>query len=444
MNKGSKIKVLIADHIENVSLIREALANLENIEVFTAEDGQECFKQIIQVQPDIVFLELKMPKIHGINILQTIRNIPGLQGMAVVICTVSALNQDYSAAIDSGADYYLVKPFEKKEIHKIIEKFRAKELKPEPFHLPSYAHFGLAQNYSPKVCCSGGYIRFWGTRGSIPVSGVMYQRNGGHTSCLEVHSKGHTLIIDAGTGIQNLGKELMQGSARHISLVIGHTHWDHIIGFPFFDPAYCKDFTIDIYAAKGFNKNLKELFSGMLDYDYFPIRLEELQANLRFHELDGSPIKVGDLSVHYTYANHPGATLCFRIDGLERKVGYATDNELFVGYHGDPKEIHEDHELLKNYRGLLDFYKGCEVIVHEAQYTPDEYKSKVGWGHSSISNAAIFIKYCKPKEWVFTHHDPTHTDDMLREKLLLHKTILRDCGIDTYSVRAYEGLRISV
>jgi CheY-like chemotaxis protein len=411
-------------------------------QIICIADGIECLDVIQKEIPDIVFLGIKLPRMHGISILKAIRANPQTHHIAVVICTSKALIQDYQQSVSEGANYYLAKPFDISAIPQLIEKYYTKQLFPDPFKVPQYAEVSASQYYVTPSENNRPYIQLWGVRGSIPVSGAQYQRFGGSTSCLELHTGNETVIIDAGTGIQSLGTALLKSPHRHIHLFIGHTHWDHIIGFPFFAPAYHKDFTIDIYAAPGFNRGIQQLFKGMLSYDYFPVRLDEMQATLRFHELDGNPICLGDKKVHYIYANHPGSTLSFKIESKDAMIGYVTDNEMFVGYHGHPNLITNNHLLLKSYQAFIDFYKGCTTLIHEAQYTPEEYRAKVGWGHSSINNAAILVRECAPENWIFTHHDPIHTDAVLLTKLQAHQLILEECGIKIPARAAYEGLKI--
>jgi len=285
---------------------------------------------------------------------------------------------------------------------------------------------------------SPSYLKFWGTRGSIPVAGLDYCRYGGNTSCLEIRHDNSLVIIDAGTGIRPLGNEVMASGIDEIHLFIGHTHWDHIIGFPFFAPVYDSSKTIHIYAAKGGSGNIEELFSGMLEQDFFPVNLDDMRAKFCFHELEGRSETIGDIEVNYTQANHPGATLCFRIKCCEHDIGYATDNEFLQGFCGHPKEVSE--ELLKPYQPIVDFFKGCSTLIHEAQYSPEEYATKIGWGHSSIYNVALMADLCGAQEWIITHHDPDDNDTAVLQKRDMNKKIRQECNISCRSSMAYDGL----
>jgi CheY-like chemotaxis protein len=410
--------------------------------IFTATDGRECLKCIEEERPDLVVLGLTLPLVHGMDILKRIRSDPQMSEVGVIMSTGRALIQDYQAAIENGADYYLIKPFPPYIILKLAERFFEGKLSPAPFPKTIQPLFPQKECYDPHLASDNSYMKLWGTRGSISVSGPEYICYGGNTACMEICDKHSLIIIDAGTGIRSLGDKVMKSPYKEIHLIIGHTHWDHILGFPFFAPAYFPEYTIHIYAAKGFGKTLKELFQAMLDRDYFPVKLDEMRAKFVFYDLEdlNKPVQIGGIKIYYTYASHPGATLCFRIHSENKIIGYASDNEMLVGYHGHPQAIDKNHPLLDPYRTILDFYMDCDTLIHEAQYYPKEYYTKVGWGHSSISNATVLIKECHVKEWIVTHHDPSHTDDIIRSKLQMHKEILAECGISCAVHMAYDGL----
>lgn len=432
-------RILVTDDSKVVVQTLERTLTELGYEVLVAFDGEECVSLARQYQPSLAFIDLMLPKAHGIDVLKQLKSDPITETMGVVISTGRALSQDYSAAIEHGACYYLTKPFLPEAIASIVQRFFAKTLKPAPFSIGKVP--GDTPKYAPESNVGTSFAKLWGTRGSIPVAGGEYARYGGNTPCLELWDQNELIIIDAGTGIRQLGNEILTRDVRTVHLVIGHTHWDHILGFPFFAPVYNKDFTIHIYAAQGFRKSIPELFTGMLDHDYFPVRLDEMQAEFVFHTLqDDGPLEFEKLNLHYDYSNHPGPTLCFKIETATQTIGYATDNEVLLGYHGHPNKVDLDHPLLAPNLNVVDFFRGCDLLIHEAQYTPEDYKQKVGWGHSSVSNAAALVKFCEVPEWIVTHHDPAHTDAMLEQKLGLHRSCLRECNVDCQVHMAYDGL----
>jgi len=244
------------------------------------------------------------------------------------------------------------------------------------------------------------YLKFWGTRGSCSVSGPEYSHFGGNSCCLEIRYEDTHIVIDAGTGIRPLGEVFMNEKIHKIDLLVSHTHWDHLIGFPFFDPIYHKEYTITIWAPQGLKKNGKDLFGDLLAQDFFPVSLDEIQATLKFKTIrEHQPIQFGKLSIDFQKTNHPGHTLCFKITTPHQVISYVTDNEI---NHTNQSEF-------------IAFHKNTDILIHEAQYSAEEYHLKTGWGHSSLDDAIRLVNGIHPSEWLVTHHDPKHSDTDLRE-----------------------------
>ena len=436
-----KRRILIAD--PSTTLIDAILTSKEatNYEIATAKTGPAILKKIQEFDPELIILDLIMPHLHGIEVMKTIRSNHQYRALGVIVSSYHVMIQNYHAAIEEGAAYFLVKPFKIPRLFELIEKYFEGTLKPDPFSLKS-GHDTLQNHcYHPIPSTLSSYMRFWGTRGSNPVAGAEYVRYGGNTSCLEVRLKEDLIIIDAGTGIRELGDVIDLEEGQTIHLFLSHTHWDHITGFPFFSPLYKKNCNVVIWSPVGFEKNTKELFTNMLAYAYFPVRLDEMKAKVTFKELrDNHPVSIGDVIIDCHFTNHPGPTVGFKIKSPKKTVGYITDNEVLLGYHGHPNEIHRKHPLLEPHLDLIEFLKDCDLIIHEAQYFPEEYYRKTGWGHSSISNATVLLKYTGCKQWMVTHHDPNHKDHDMQVKLQLHKDILKECNLDIKVEIAYDGL----
>lgn len=436
-------KILIADSCQTLVHALQEAPEAKRFLITTAFTGSECLKKLEQAPPDLLFVDLLLPEMHGIEILRKVRNTPQLKHIGVILISSEPMLQNYYAAINSGADYFLQKPFPFPFFYSLVEKFFAKQLHPDPFAgVESMAkegeHCYLPTQHHPKE-----YLKFWGTRGSTAVSGPEYIRFGGNTACLEVRYGQDLVIIDAGTGIHPLGNYLQSDAIETLHLVIGHTHWDHLTGFPFFKPIYQKQKKIRIYAPVGYEKTTRELFTEMLAYAFFPVRLDDIQAELSFHDLrDQETVQVGGIQITAHHAHHPGATLCFKIQAGSKKVGYVTDNEVLMGYHGTPNGISTSHPLLIPHESLIRFFTGCDLLIHEAQYTPMEYQTKVGWGHSSVSNAAVLIKYAEIHDWIVTHHDPSHTDEDLLRKFHLHLDIMREAKIPCQVRMAFDGMSL--
>lgn len=440
MTEKNLKKVLVAD--PSSTSIREIFnsSKAKEYEIKTVDNGPDCMNTLQSFQPDIVVVELLLPQMHGIEILTKIKTAPETRNIGVIVVSSLTMIQNYNAAIELGANYFLTKPFSNHDFFLLLERFYEGTLTPDPFS-PKMPHFDEAMCYNPIASTATSYIKFWGTRGSSPVSGNEYIQYGGNTCCLEIRHNDSRIVIDAGTGIRDLGDDPSLNEQTTIPLLIGHTHWDHITGFPFFAPLYRKDCHLDILAPVGYEKNTKELFNDMLAFGYFPVRLEEMFAKMTFNELrDGGSVKFGDIEIFCHHANHPGPTLCFKIKSPRKTIGYVSDNEVLLGFHGPPGNIGKEHHLLEPHLSLLNFLEDCHVLIHEAQYFPYEYHEKVGWGHSSISNATAFVKHLNCHEWIVTHHDPKHTDEILKKKEQIHIDVLGECNMDIRFKLAHDGL----
>ncbi|MFA5103373.1 MAG: MBL fold metallo-hydrolase [Candidatus Thermoplasmatota archaeon] len=301
-----------------------------------------------------------------------------------------------------------------------------------------------AGHYKPELDKNLHAIKLWGTRGSTPVSNPGFMRHGGNTACLSIETCDEMVIIDAGTGIRELGLHLISTKFRKLHIFIGHTHWDHIQGFPFFTPAYLPGFELVIYGASGFGKNIKSVFKGQLDRDYFPVQLEDMHSNMSFRDLADSPVKIGDVDVFWDFVNHAGSTIGFKIGIGKKTVGYVTDNEFLEGYTGVPHNIDIDHDIVIPYRKMIEFVSDANILIHDAQYTNDEYPAKIGWGHSSVSNTCVLAKLAGVKKWFVTHHDPMYDDDFLNEKLVLTRQILQEIDCPTEVENAFDGMVLYV
>lgn len=297
--------------------------------------------------------------------------------------------------------------------------------------------------YLPPQREGHSYLRFWGTRGSIPVSGSRYVFFGGDTCCLEVRSGRDLVIVDAGTGIRPLGEKLLSEEIRDIHLFIGHTHWDHIIGFPFFAPLYHPGFTVHVYGPTHEGRDPKSALQGILQPENFPVGLRGMKADIAFHFLRGGESRrVGTIDVSTILCDHPGSALGFRFHLPEVTFGYFSDNELFKGYLGHPATLTPQHPLYQDYEPIVEFVKECDLLIHEAQYTPQQYQERIGWGHSSMSNAAALMRLAGIEHWIVSHHDPAADDEHLKLHLDLQRQILRDAGHFCHFRIAYDGMRL--
>jgi len=243
-------------------------------------------------------------------------------------------------------------------------------------------------------------IRFWGTRGTRPTPGRRTLRYGGNTTCVEVRgSTGQLLILDSGSGIAELGANLAQDGAGHFHLLISHTHWDHIQGFPFFAPAFVPGTRVSVVGPAGSIKSLQAAFADQMDPAYFPLRLDEVPADLEFIEVPaGQPLELAGMTVTPHELNHPIVTLGWRIQEGGSTFVFATDNELRA-----PNGV----------QGMAEWCRGADLLVHDAQYSEAEYPAHAGWGHSTFDDALSLAEDAEVRQLAFFHHDPLHSDDQI-------------------------------
>jgi phosphoribosyl 1,2-cyclic phosphodiesterase len=256
-------------------------------------------------------------------------------------------------------------------------------------------------------------IKFWGTRGTRPTPGKRTLRYGGNTTCVEVRDKhGNLLIIDSGSGIAELGSTFTQNDPLQAHLLITHTHLDHIQGFPFFLPAFVPGTRLTIVGPAGSAKSLQAAFADQMDPAYFPIRLDHMPADLEFIERNpGESFEVGGLSITPILLMHPIPTFGYRIDEGSTRFAFATDNEIaFFGTNGNGS--------LQN---MVDWCRGADLLVHDAQFSREEYRTHAGFGHSTFEEALSLAQHADVQRLAFFHHDPAHSDsdiDALIEEAL--------------------------
>jgi len=284
------------------------------------------------------------------------------------------------------------------------------------------------------------YVRFWGTRGSIAAPGDRTARYGGNTSCTEVRTADGTIIVlDCGTGARELGLHLTQTLKPPIllHLFIGHTHWDHIQGFPFFVPAFIPGVELNVYAPLGFQQSLEEAMAGQMEYSYFPVKLRDLRSRIHFTELEEGFFRVGDVLVETQYLNHTAPTIAYRITSDGATLAYVTDHEPFwkpedgiLHHPGDQRHV--------------AFMKDADLVIHDAQYSEEEYRQRVGWGHSTVEYAVDVAMEAGARRVALFHHDPTHDDATLERLEVGAKARARDAGSRMEVFAAREGMELTV
>ena len=282
-------------------------------------------------------------------------------------------------------------------------------------------------------------VRFWGVRGSIPVPGPRTNRYGGNTSCVEVRPHGaRPIIIDAGTGIRRLGQELMKGRCGEgtgsVDLLISHTHWDHIQGLPFFSPLYKSGNTLHIYARQRDDTHLRAVFASQTEEFYFPVPLAQLKAKVEFHELvEGQQFEIGDAKISCTRLNHPWIAMAYRIDADGAAVVYSSDTAPFTDVlleHefiakppqlGQPLESADAAKLAAMRQGLVELCRGADFLIYDTQFTPEEYRSRPHWGHSTPDDAIAIAREAGVGKLCLYHHAPARSDEQQDEILARYR-----------------------
>ena len=246
-------------------------------------------------------------------------------------------------------------------------------------------------------------VTFYGVRGSVPAPGPSTARYGGNTSCVEVIlGDGTTLILDAGTGMRALGSTLLE-SSRHqtVHLLLSHTHWDHVLGLPFFAPLWRKDSEILVYPLP---TDAQERFQRTIFDDiHFPVSVNDIPAKVEFIKPTEEPWRIGSARVRRIALNHPGNSQGFRIDDSSgASLTYLTDNELLRGEAGEAA-----------LDALARFSADVDLLIHDSQYLASDMPAKYGWGHSVIDDVLTLGARAEARKLVLFHHDPTRTDDDL-------------------------------
>jgi phosphoribosyl 1,2-cyclic phosphodiesterase len=281
-------------------------------------------------------------------------------------------------------------------------------------------------------------IRFWGVRGSIPCPGPQTMKYGGNTICIEIRfpEVNRLIIIDAGSGLRDLGNFMMTHDLPNgplkTSIYLSHTHWDHIMGFPFFTPIYIPGTEISVNGPVSFEQDtLEKIVGGQLTYRYFPVRQTDLGAKIEYHQLKEGEFDLGDgIKLITKYLNHPILCLGYRFEYRDKVFCTTYDTEpyynVFVTDPEDPsydQAMAEEGELVakEQNRAIENFIQGADLLVQDAQYTQEEYDlDKAGWGHSPIEFAIQQAKRAKVKSMAFFHHDPMRTDEQLDQLATLY------------------------
>ena len=403
--------------IDDDSDFRFALSNLlqaRGWEVIQCGDGEAALSLARQHRPQAILCDLLMPGTNGFRVCANIRSEHALRYSLLIAMSGRDFEDTRQTALEAGADEFLPKPVNISRLMELLDRMAG----PSPF-VPREVDTTRLIRQRPS------FIRFWGVRGSVPVPGPGTVRYGGNTSCIELRADGQVIILDCGTGIRGLGDELIrefQEQPLNLTLLITHSHWDHVQGFPFFQPAYEARNQIRVFGFEGAREGLAGIFSGQMESPYFPIGLGQLPGHLVFEELKQMEFDVGSVHVRAAFVNHPGICVGYRVDVGGRSVVYVPDHEPFLRKvaatlrpEGPPVDI-ADFARREDER-FVEFIRGADILILDAQYNEDEYQHHVGWGHCCVDDAIDLAVRGGVGQLFLFHHDPAHTDEQLDEML---------------------------
>jgi phosphoribosyl 1,2-cyclic phosphodiesterase/FixJ family two-component response regulator len=441
-----------ADRMDLAHWLREA-----GWRVLEAADGETGLAWAVRHKPDLVFCDVHVPGCNGFQLCRTLRaEAAGLPNVRLILTTGSDYETHREAAAQAGADDYFVKPIVKPELIHFLTQVHREGSVTEILRAASRGRRrepagDVKQMLAEKIPAGALTLRFWGVRGSVPTPGPSTVHYGGNTSCVEVRADGQLLVLDAGTGIRELGLSLgreFPDQPLSLSLLISHTHWDHIQGLPFFNPLYNARHRVRIFGCEGAREGLLKTLSSQMESPFFPVGWQSLPSRIEIEEVKESKFQIGAVSVETIYLNHPGVCLGYRIRGSGGSVAYLPDHEPFQRYkfHSSDSGLSASAEFLQFARRqdqkLADFVRDVDVLILDAQYDATEYQTRVGWGHGCVDDVVALALNANAKRLCLFHHDPTHDDEKISQMTQWARDFVAALGEPLEVDAAREGLEI--
>ena len=301
---------------------------------------------------------------------------------------------------------------------------------------------------------SKAYIRFWGVRGSYAAPFSSHLNVGGNTSCVEIRVDDHLLVCDAGTGVIPLGDHLMKdGRIKQMLVILTHYHWDHICGLPFFVPAFSPDWNLTFFGPGENALVIEQRLSNQMKAPYFPVETETWMAKIDYLEPTGSSFEYGPMAIAFHNVHHPGVTYGYRINVNGKSIVYISDNECLFLERSLQQRIDEfsaeERELMERMKNEervteLSLIKDADILIHDAQYTPEDYEQKRGWGHSCYIDTVNTAIDANTKELYLYHHDPNYDDAAVHDIHRRALEIIRERGSALQCHIAREGMIIDL
>jgi phosphoribosyl 1,2-cyclic phosphodiesterase/CheY-like chemotaxis protein len=413
MNKLSDILV-----VENSASIANSVSPIlkkKSLRITSLNNNKRVIKFLDTKKPALVIIDVT-PGLDGISFCNLIKNQKALEKTRIIMLSSKPFEADQEKAYEAGVEAFIIKNTSLEAIGDQIIKLLMTKIA----------------------------VKFWGTRGSIPTPGPRTVKYGGNTPCVSVtFAEDKRIILDAGSGIRELGNHLIKTQKKIMShIFLTHFHWDHIQGLPFFAPAFSADNRFSIYGCENQKTKLSKILSDQMESSYFPVPLKKLRAIIAFKTLTEGSYSIEGLTVKALYLNHPGNTLGYLITHRNKTIGYLTDNEFTSGSIKKPKSnltSCNDHNLK-----IIHAIQGSDLVIFDAQYTPEEYHDKKGWGHSHYKNVLNVAMAAEIKKCVLFHHDPSHADADLDKIGIQCLEIIKRQGGSMDCIVAQEGLEIEL
>ena len=428
--------LIIEDDADNRTTLAKLFAT-DGWKVLEANDGDAGLELALHNRPELILCDLLMPKLNGFQVCRSIRE--QLQPTKIIVLSGRDYGVDRTSALQAGADEYLLKPITWELLSSAIDRLLP-EIPRRPRPKAAAEHESVPAR-----------IRLWGVRGSIPVPGKSTVRYGGNTSCVEVRADGEIIVLDAGSGIRLLGlaldKEFGPRSMK-LTLLISHTHWDHIQGLPFFSPAYNRKNLIRVLGYEGARAGLAKILASQMETPFFPVSLRELPSHLAIEELKEMEFQIGNVEVRSKFSNHPGICAGYRLFTSSGSIAYFPDSEPYeqlkqqlASRDGISEDEARDFATAERTK-MVEFIKGCDLAILDTQYTDEEYAQHIGWGHSSLSSVVSLALDAEVRQLLLFHHDPNHDDEMI-DKMVEHaRALVKKSGKTLEVEGAREGAEI--
>ena len=429
-----KTVLIIDDDSQFRSLIGEIL-RVAGWHTFDAGDGDAGLELARQHRPHVVLCDLLMPRGNGYQVCRAIRSEGSLRHTKIIVTSGRDYAADRAAAREAGADEYLTKPIRPEAIVKAVTELAARNPAPPVPDSRARGSFAPAQ------------IKFWGVRGSIPSPGPDTVIYGGNTSCVEVRAGNEIIILDAGTGLRGLGRALLaefKDQPLNLTLLLTHTHWDHIQGLPFFAPIYQPQCRLRILGYEGARKSLVNVLSGQMESQYFPVPFQELPGNIEIEELKEMEFQVGPVRVQAWFCNHPGVCVGYRLFTPDGSVVYIPDNEPITRHRIEtavwPVEGKASVEFAQEQeRKMIAFLQDSDALILDSQFDREEYARHVGWGHGCVDDAVALALRAGVKNLFLFHHDPDHSDAKVSAMVEHGRSLVAERGAKLAVEAAREG-----